>query len=153
MIKKIFLLLLCLAMCFSLFACNDEIVQGPQGEPGATGSTGPQGPSGITPQLKVGEDNYWYVSYDNGTTWASLNVKATGADGEQGPQGEPGATGVGIESVEFDEDGNLVIKYTDGTATTVETPKKEEHQHTFGAWVSYGETQNIDCENICITYI
>jgi hypothetical protein len=55
--------------------------QGPQGETGATGATGPQGSAGITPRLRVGEDNYWYVSYDNGTTWASLNVKATGANG------------------------------------------------------------------------
>ena len=77
--------------------------QGPQGATGATGpqgpqgETGPQGPAGITPQLRVGEDNYWYVSYDNGTTWASLNVKATGetgATGAQGPQGEQGEQGI-----------------------------------------------------------
>lgn len=27
--------------------------------------------------LEVGDDGYWYASYDNGTTWASLGVKAT----------------------------------------------------------------------------
>ena len=51
---------------------------------------------GVTPQLKIGEDNLWYVSYDNGTTWISLGVKATGdtgATGEKGDKGDTGATG------------------------------------------------------------
>ena len=68
--------------------------QGEQGPKGETGATGPQGPAGITPQLKVGEDNYWYVSYDNGATWANINVKATGVDGAQGIQGEQGKDGM-----------------------------------------------------------
>ncbi|MBO5803816.1 MAG: hypothetical protein J6R25_01895, partial [Bacteroidales bacterium] len=37
------------------------------------------GEDGITPQLKI-EDDYWYVSYDNGITWERLG-KAFGADG------------------------------------------------------------------------
>ena len=88
--------------------------QGPQGE---TGAAGPQGPSGITPQLKIGEDNYWYVSYDNGTTWANLNVKATGADGEQGPQGETGAQGLaGITpQLKIGEDNYWYVSYDNGT--------------------------------------
>ena len=40
---------------------------------------------------------------------------------------------VGIEKVEIDEDGNLVITYTDGTTQTVEVPK-EECEHSFGNW-------------------
>ena len=51
---------------------------------------------GVTPQLKIGEDNLWYVSYDNGATWVSLGVKATGdtgATGEKGDKGDTGATG------------------------------------------------------------
>ena len=54
---------------------------------------------GVTPQLKIGEDNLWYVSYDNGTTWISLGVKATGdkgdtgATGAKGDKGDTGATG------------------------------------------------------------
>ena len=57
---------------------------------------------GVTPQLKIGEDNLWYVSYDNGTTWISLGVKATGdkgdtgatgAQGEKGDKGDKGDTG------------------------------------------------------------
>ena len=47
----------------------------------------------MTPQLKVGEDNLWYVSYDNGTTWISLGVKATGDTGATGAKGDKGDTG------------------------------------------------------------
>ena len=60
------------------------------------GDTGEKGDPGITPQLKIGEDNYWYVSYDDGATWASLGVKATGEKGDKGDtgaQGEKGDTG------------------------------------------------------------
>jgi hypothetical protein len=63
--KRILIIAISILLTFSLVACGSI---GPQGE---------QGPAGITPQLKVGEDNYWYVSYDNGITWANLNVKAT----------------------------------------------------------------------------
>ena len=33
------------------------------------------------PILKVDEKNYWCVSYDQGKTWNSLNIKAIGTDG------------------------------------------------------------------------
>lgn len=46
-----------------------------------------------SPQLKIGEDNLWYVSYDDGKTWTSLGVRATGATGEKGDKGDTGATG------------------------------------------------------------
>ena len=48
---------------------------------------------GVTPQLKIGEDNLWYVSYDNGATWVSLGVKATGDTGATGEKGDKGDTG------------------------------------------------------------
>ena len=51
--------------------------------------------------------------------------------GEKGDQGIQGEQGVGIEKVEYDADGNLVITYTDGTTQTVILPK-EEHTHTWG---------------------
>ena len=39
---------------------------------------GEKGDKGITPQLRINENtNEWEVSYDNGTTWTSLGVKAT----------------------------------------------------------------------------
>ena len=45
------------------------------------------------PQLKIGEDNLWYVSYDDGKTWTSLGVKATGATGEKDDKGDKGDKG------------------------------------------------------------
>ena len=38
------------------------------------------GEDGATPKLKI-EDDYWYVSYDNGATWSML-YKAVGEDGD-----------------------------------------------------------------------
>lgn len=54
---------------------------------GKDGAKGDKGETGTTPQLKIGEDNLWQVSYDNGATWVSLGVKATGATGEDGADG------------------------------------------------------------------
>ena len=87
------------------------------------------------PQMKIGEDNLWYVSYDDGKTWTSLGVKATGATGEKGDKGDKGATGaagaagrdgrdglngqdgVGIVSAEINADGHLILTYTNGKTT------------------------------------
>lgn len=60
---------------------------------GKDGAKGDKGGDGTTPQLKIGEDNLWHVSYDNGATWVSLGVKATGADGKDGAQGPAGPIG------------------------------------------------------------
>ena len=44
---------------------------------------GGQGAAGVTPLLKI-EDDYWWVSYDNGTSWTQLGkaVGEPGADGD-----------------------------------------------------------------------
>ena len=48
-----------------------------------------------TPRLRINaESNEWEVSYDEGQTWTSLGVKATGADGQDGKDGTPGRDGV-----------------------------------------------------------
>ncbi len=49
---------------------------------------GLDGQDAVTPQLKI-ENDYWYVSYDNGSSWNRLG-KATGDDGEPGTDGEKG---------------------------------------------------------------
>ena len=64
---------------------------GKDGVDGQDGKDGKDGKDGITPQLKI-EDGYWYISYDNGTTWTQLG-KATGEDGKNGTDGEDGADG------------------------------------------------------------
>ncbi len=43
------------------------------------------------------ETNEWEVSYDGGTTWESLGVKATGEKGDTGAKGEKGDTGAAGE--------------------------------------------------------
>lgn len=58
---------------------------GTPGTPGQDGQNGSDGKDGITPQFKIEED-YWYISYDNGLTWAKLG-KATGEDGKDGISG------------------------------------------------------------------
>ena len=66
---------------------------GTDGADGKDGADGTNGVDGRTPQLKIGDDNFWYVSYDNGQNWESLNVKATGEMGATGAQGEKGDKG------------------------------------------------------------
>ena len=61
-------------------------VDGINGEDGKDGVNGKDGEDGITPRLKI-ENDHWFVSYDNGTTWLELG-KATGNDGENGVDGE-----------------------------------------------------------------
>ncbi|MBR6751540.1 MAG: leucine-rich repeat protein [Clostridia bacterium] len=115
--------------------------QGPKGEQGIQGDKGETGENGLTPLLKIGEDNYWYVSYDNGTTWTSLNVKATGPKGEQGIQGEPGKDGVDGDAsytpkITIDENGNWFV---DGVDTGVKVEYVQEKVtvtfHTYGATI------------------
>ena len=64
---------------------------GSNGANGEDGKDGANGIDGITPRLKI-ENDYWYISYDNGATWELLG-KATGEDGKDGADGENGADG------------------------------------------------------------
>ena len=115
--------------CGSIKGPQGEVgPQGPAGEPGKDGVDGEDGKDGTTPQLKIGEDNYWYVSYDNGITWESLGVKATGENGTDGqpgstgPQGPQGEAGKGISSIVKTSSDGLIdtytITFTDGSTTT-----------------------------------
>ena len=58
-----------------------------------SGVAGDKGDSGITPTLRIDDNGYWCVSYDNGTTWTSLGVKATGEKGDSGAKGKQGDIG------------------------------------------------------------
>ncbi|MBO4589582.1 MAG: leucine-rich repeat domain-containing protein [Bacteroidaceae bacterium] len=59
---------------------NKVKAQGVDGNDGNDGHDGTNGEDGITPMLKI-EDDYWYVSVDEGETWENLG-KAKGEDGE-----------------------------------------------------------------------
>jgi hypothetical protein len=80
---------------------------------GKDGAKGDKGDDGTTPQLKIGEDNLWNVSYDNGETWVSLGVKATG---DAGKDGEDGVT------PHIGENGNWWLGNTD-TGVSAKGPK------------------------------
>ncbi|MBQ8230131.1 MAG: metallophosphoesterase [Clostridia bacterium] len=84
-----------LALTFTFSACEGE--QGAQGAAGAQGAQGEQGiqgeqgEQGVTPKLRISETtNEWEVSYDDGVTWSSLGVKATGEPGTKVEIGENG---------------------------------------------------------------
>ena len=47
---------------------------GAEGTPGTPGTPGENGNDGLTPELMIGEDGYWYVSYD-GEEWIQLGDK------------------------------------------------------------------------------
>ena len=88
-------------------------VQGPIGEPGQDGQNGKDG---ATPQLKI-EDDYWYVSYDEGQSWIQLGKAISGdsvdSDGSQGGQCDSF-----FQSVTQDAD-NVYFVLADGTTITI----------------------------------
>ena len=82
-----------------------------EGKDGKDGEDATDGEDGVTPQLKI-ENDYWYVSYDNGATWKRLG-KATGDS----------STNVTdcdciIKDVRQDDD-NVYFELTDGTIITI----------------------------------
>jgi len=57
---------------------------GVDGKDGKDGIDGKDGKDGITPKLKI-EDEYWFVSYDDGKTWVKIGAAThPGADGADG---------------------------------------------------------------------
>ena len=96
---------------------------GTDGENGKDGENGADGKDGITPQLKI-ENDYWYISYDNGSTWTQLG-KATGEDGKDGIDGTNGTNGTdGEDGDSFfqsvtQDDNNVYFTLADGTVITV----------------------------------
>ena len=106
---------------------------------GTDGKDGADGADGITPQLKI-ENEYWYISYDNGATWTQLG-KATGEDGKDGADGKDGVDGTNgtdgadgkdgadgdsfFQDVIEDED-NVYFILADGTTITI--PKSSGSQ-------------------------
>ena len=99
---------------------------GADGKDGVDGKDGADGKDGITPQLKI-EDDYWYISYDNGATWTQLG-KATGEDGQdgtqgeqgiQGPQGEAGLNGDSFFQSVTQDESKVYFTLADGTVITI----------------------------------
>lgn len=103
--------------------------KGDTGDKGDKGDQGDTGANGITPQLRVNDTtNMWEVSYDEGNTWLSLDVIATGAQGEKGDKGD---TGVGIADVSIDYMGHVAITLTNGQNITIDVTHPT-CEHNFG---------------------
>lgn len=70
-----------------------------------SGKDGNNGKDGVTPYVKVDENNHWCVSYDQGESYNVIldgsgnPIVAVGKDGEQGPQGESGKDGNSVKVV------------------------------------------------------
>ena len=93
---------------------------GADGSNGNDGQNGADGKDGITPQLKI-EDDYWYISYDNGATWTKLG-KATGEDGKDGQDGANGSDGDSFfQSVDTSSEDYVVFTLADGTQIKLPT--------------------------------
>ena len=82
--KKILLILICIALCFSLLACGAD---GKDGIDGTPGQDGKDGADGITPIFKVNGSEL-FVSYNNGESWTSLgNIQGADGANDTNPQG------------------------------------------------------------------
>lgn len=82
-----------------------------EGTDGAAGNTGAAGKDGVTPKLKI-ENDYWYVSYDNGSSWTQLG-RATGSGSSSG-------TGSSLFTrVDTTQPGSVTFYLTDGSSFTV----------------------------------
>ncbi len=107
-------------------------VTGEKGDKGATGATGQNGTNGtngtdgVTPQLKI-ENDYWYISYNNGATWTQLgkakgdkgDTGATGAAGTNGTNGQDGQDGDSMfQSVTYDG-ASMTFVLIDGTSIVI----------------------------------
>ncbi len=88
--------------------------------------TGIDGTNGNTPQLEIRTDGYWYLSYDNGTTWTQVG-QATGDKGTKGDTGKAGADAVSMFSAVTYTDTAVTFTLANGTvlivpfATTTDT--------------------------------
>lgn len=98
-------------------------VNGIDGTDGSNGEDGTNGVDGITPRLKI-ENDYWYVSYDEGATWIELG-RATGEDGSNGIDGVDGDS---IFSSVTQDDEYVYFNLADGTMITLPKHDKENIQ-------------------------
>ena len=99
---------------------------GSNGSNGQDGTDGRDGVDGITPRLKI-ENNYWYVSYDEGATWIELG-RATGEDGADGSDGSDGEDGDSIFSSVTQDEEYVYFNLADGTMITLPKHDKENIQ-------------------------
>ena len=76
------------------------------------GNAGDKGDDGITPQLEIRADGYWYVSYDGGQSWTQLGQ----ATGEPGQDGDSMFSNIDVTNPDY-----LILTLADGT-TEIKVP-------------------------------
>lgn len=94
-------------------------IDGQPGLPGDNGADGENGSNGINPMLKI-EDEYWFVSVDNGTSWVKL-YPASAADGEDGENGDSL-----FDTVDTSDTGYVIFTLSDGSTIKLPTWKSFE---------------------------
>ena len=105
-------------------------------------AVGTDGKDGITPQLKI-EEGYWYISYDNGSSWKQLG-KATGEDGKDGQDGKDGKDGDSFFQSVTQDDEYVYFTLADGTQITL--AKEQALEITFNTeecFVNGGESYEV----------
>ena len=109
---------------------------GADGSNGSDGANGADGKDGITPKFKI-ENDYWYVSYDNGANWDQLG-KATGA---QGPAGADGANGADGSDGKDGKDGDTLFASIDTITSTdyVTITLTDGRTMVFPTWSAFEE--------------
>ena len=112
-------LILTLVMMLALVSCGGESIQGEQGIQGLKGS------DGLTPF--IGENGNWWIGDTDTGVCATGRDGRDGADGKDGAAGTPGekgepgsngndgAPGRYVASFEINDDGELVVLYSDAT--------------------------------------
>ena len=90
---------------------------GEDGNDGQDGKPGMDGKDGITPKFKI-ENDYWYISYDNESTWTQLG-KATGEDGKDGEDGISGDSM--FTDIDYETNTDYVI-FTLSNGTQIKLP-------------------------------
>lgn len=95
-------------------------IDGADGADGTDGIDGINGKDGITPQFKI-ENNYWYISYDNGASWDMLG-KATGSNGLDGIDGTDGTDGDSMFKRVYVENGYVCFELNDDANTIIRIP-------------------------------
>ena len=96
---------------------NGEFIVVDGGKIQAEGKDGTNGTNGTTPQFKI-ENDYWFISYDDGDTWTQLG-KATGEDGKDGQDGVGGDSM--FSGVDYETSTDYVI-FTLSNGTQIKLP-------------------------------
>ncbi len=106
-------------------AKGDKGDKGDTGAAGAKGDKGDKGDAGADGRgivkSQIDENGHLIITYSDGTSEDAGTVQGstkgdTGAAGAQGEKGDAGAAGRGIKESQIDENGHLIIMYTDGTS-------------------------------------